>query len=52
MARLVAAGLTNREAAAELVVSVKTVGYHLGNVYAKVGVTSRSQLVARFAASA
>jgi DNA-binding CsgD family transcriptional regulator/tetratricopeptide (TPR) repeat protein len=49
VARLVAAGRTNREAATELVVSVKTVEYHLGNVYAKLGVTSRSQLVAVFA---
>lgn len=51
VARLVATGRSNREAAAELVVSVKTVGYHLGNVYAKLGVNSRSQLAARFAAS-
>lgn len=51
VARLVAAGGSNREVAAELVVSVKTVGYHLGNVYAKLGVSSRSQLAARFATS-
>jgi DNA-binding CsgD family transcriptional regulator len=44
VSRLVAAGRTNREAAAELVVSVKTIEYHLGNAYAKLGVTSRTQL--------
>jgi DNA-binding NarL/FixJ family response regulator len=44
VARLVAAGRTNREVAAELVVSVKTIEYHLGNAYAKLGVTSRTQL--------
>ncbi len=42
-------GMLNREVAAELVVSAKTVGYHLGNVYSKLGVSSRSQLAARFA---
>jgi ATP/maltotriose-dependent transcriptional regulator MalT len=44
VARLVAAGQTNRQAATKLVVSVKTIEYHLGNVYAKLGVTSRTQL--------
>jgi DNA-binding NarL/FixJ family response regulator len=44
VARLVADGQTNRQAAAELVVSVKTIEYHLGNAYAKLGVTSRTQL--------
>lgn len=47
--RLVCAGRTNREVAAELVLSVKTVGYHLGNAYAKLGVSSRTQLAARLA---
>jgi DNA-binding CsgD family transcriptional regulator len=45
VARLVAGGRTNREVARELVVSVKTVEYHLGHVYAKLGIASRSQLV-------
>jgi DNA-binding CsgD family transcriptional regulator len=44
VARLVATGQTNRQAAAELVVSVKTIEYHLSNAYAKLGVTSRTQL--------
>jgi ATP/maltotriose-dependent transcriptional regulator MalT len=49
VARLVTAGLSNRQAARELVVSVKTVEYHLGNVYAKLQVTSRGQLTKRLA---
>lgn len=47
IARLVCRGMTNREVAAELVLSVKTIGYHLGNVYGKLGVNSRTQLAAR-----
>jgi DNA-binding NarL/FixJ family response regulator len=46
VARLVAGGLSNREVAAELVLSVKTIEYHLSNVYAKLGVSSRTQLSA------
>jgi ATP/maltotriose-dependent transcriptional regulator MalT len=48
VARLVMDGLSNREVAAELVISVKTVEYHLSNLYSKVGVASRTQLMARF----
>jgi ATP/maltotriose-dependent transcriptional regulator MalT len=44
VARLAASGLTNRQIARELVVSVKTVEYHLGHVYAKLQVTSRVRL--------
>ncbi|HSI92864.1 MAG TPA: LuxR C-terminal-related transcriptional regulator [Jiangellaceae bacterium] len=39
---LVAAGRTNREAAATLVISEKTVARHLANIYAKLGVSSRT----------
>lgn len=46
VADLVAAGLSNKEAAAELYVSVKTVQYHLTRIYAKFHVTSRSGLAA------
>ena len=44
VARLVARGLSNQEAAAELSVSAKAIEYHLGNIYAKTGITSRHQL--------
>jgi DNA-binding CsgD family transcriptional regulator len=44
VARLAAGGLSNREVAGELVLSVKTIEYHLGNVYAKLGLRSRGQL--------
>ena len=46
VARLVASGRTNREVAGELALSVKTVEYHLGHVFTKLGVASRSQLAA------
>ena len=44
VARLVATGLTNREVADELYVSVKTVEYHLRNSYMKLNITSRRSL--------
>jgi DNA-binding CsgD family transcriptional regulator len=44
VARLVASGMSNREAAAALYLSPKTVEYHLANVFAKLGVRSRVQL--------
>ncbi|WP_152477032.1 helix-turn-helix transcriptional regulator [Nocardiopsis salina] len=46
---LVASGMTNREAAERLCVSVKTVQYHLTRIYTKCGVRSRSALAAKFA---
>ena len=47
VARLVAEGLTNREIAERLFVSVKTVEYHLANAFTKLGVRSRAHLAAR-----
>ena len=44
VARLVAQGLSNRDVAEQLVVTVKTVEFHLGNLYRKLGVRSRTQL--------
>jgi DNA-binding CsgD family transcriptional regulator len=41
---LVARGLTNREVAGELYFSEKAVEYHLGNVFGKLGISSRRQL--------
>ena len=43
---LVARGLSNRDVAAELFVSPKTVQYHLTRIYAKLGVRSRAELAA------
>jgi DNA-binding NarL/FixJ family response regulator len=40
--RLVARGLTNKEVAARLDISVKTAGNHLQNVFQKLGVTTRA----------
>ncbi|MBQ6639648.1 MAG: helix-turn-helix transcriptional regulator, partial [Saccharopolyspora sp.] len=48
VARLVAAGMSNKQAAVELYVSVKTVQYHLTRIYGKLGIGSRGELAARF----
>ncbi|HEU0316119.1 MAG TPA: helix-turn-helix transcriptional regulator [Solirubrobacteraceae bacterium] len=44
VARLAAAGLSNREIADQLWLSVNTVGSHLRSIYAKLGIHSRREL--------
>ena len=39
--QLVLAGYTNKAIAAEVFISEKTVEFHLGNIYAKIGVRTR-----------
>jgi DNA-binding CsgD family transcriptional regulator len=50
VAELVARGRTNREVAAALFLSEKTVENHLSRVYAKLGLRSRAELVAALGA--
>lgn len=45
VARAAADGLTNKEIAATLFLSGKTVEFHLGRIYRKLGVRSRAELV-------
>lgn len=52
VAALVAGGRSNKEVAAELFLSVKTVQYHLTRTYAKLGVRSRVELAALRSAAA
>jgi DNA-binding NarL/FixJ family response regulator len=49
VARVVAAGASNREIAEQLFLSTKTVEFHLRNTFRKLGVRSRSELAARIA---
>ena len=44
VARLVQQGMSNREVAAQLFVSPRTVDFHLRNVFTKAGVSSRTEL--------
>jgi DNA-binding CsgD family transcriptional regulator len=44
VARFVARGLPTREVAAQLFLSPRTIDYHLRNVFAKLGVSSRTEL--------
>jgi DNA-binding CsgD family transcriptional regulator len=44
IARFVAQGLTNKEVAAQLFLSPRTIDSHLRNVFGKLGITSRMQL--------
>lgn len=44
--RLIAAGLTNREIADALFLSIRTVGRHITNIYAKIGVRNKADATA------
>ena len=50
VARLVGTGRSNRQTAAELYVSVKTVEFHLGHIFDKLGIRSRKDLITRISA--
>ena len=45
VAELAASGMSNREIAQQLFVTVKAVEWHLSNVYRKLGIRSRTRLV-------
>ncbi|MBF8194573.1 helix-turn-helix transcriptional regulator [Nonomuraea sp. K274] len=51
IAQHAARGLTNRQIARELALSVKTVEYHLGHIYLKLGIRSRAQLAVQLTQS-
>jgi DNA-binding CsgD family transcriptional regulator len=44
VARMVASGMTNREVATDLYLSVKAIEYHLGNIFDKLDIRSRREL--------
>jgi DNA-binding NarL/FixJ family response regulator len=50
VALVVAEGATNRDAAARLYLSAKTIDFHLGNIYRKLGIRSRTELARRLSA--
>ncbi len=51
VAQAAAAGKTNRQIAADLYISVKTVEFHLSQILARLGVDSRAQIAAALAAT-
>jgi DNA-binding CsgD family transcriptional regulator len=48
IARLIAEGATNREVAERMFVSPRTVDYHLRNIFQRLSITSRAELIRRF----
>jgi len=44
----VAKGITNKEAGNALFVTEKTIKFHLTNIYKKIGVKSRAELIVKF----
>jgi DNA-binding NarL/FixJ family response regulator len=51
VADVIASGMTNREAAQALFLSEKTVEGHLGRIFPKLGISSRTELAARLGRS-
>jgi len=43
--QLIAEGLSNREIAQRLYLSINTIKRHSGNIYSKLGVSSRTQAI-------
>ena len=52
VAGLIAAGATNKDAAAALFVSVRTIETHVASIYRKLGVRTRAELARRLAGPA
>jgi DNA-binding NarL/FixJ family response regulator len=48
----VTSGLTNREVAAELFLSTKTIEFHLNQIFDKLGISSRRQIAKHLPAPA
>lgn len=48
VAKLAAVGHSNKAIAARLTLSVKTIEYHLQQIYSKLGISSRRQLMSRY----
>ena len=48
IARQIAEGATNREVAERMFVSPRTVDYHLRNIFQRLSISSRAELIRRF----